>query len=149
MASDGSGQTNLTNDPADDREPVLAHPWPFPQDQIAFSTNRGSNGNDEIFLMNADGTDQRNMTNSPEQDRHPFWKQWSSSSGLGFVFSSRAPGGNEEIYSYESGTVTDLTNDPADDLGPSVSHRPPATFSLSLDRRNRHRFRLGTVWFRG
>ena len=125
MASDGSGQTNLTNDPADDREPVLAHPWPFPQDQIAFSTNRGSNGNDEIFLMNADGTDQRNMTNSPEQDRHPFWKQWSSSSGLGFVFSSRAPGGNEEIYSYESGSVTNLSNDPADDLGPSVSHRPP------------------------
>ena len=124
MASDGSGQTNLTNNPADDRGPVLANPWPFSQQQIAFSTSRGANGSDEVFVMNADGTDQRQVTTGGSNDRHPFWRVWSGV-GTTLVFSRRAAGGNDEIYLYDNGTLTNLSNNAADDLGPSVSHRPP------------------------
>jgi hypothetical protein len=124
MASNGSGQTNLTNNPANDRGPVLANPWQFSQQQIAFSTNRGGSGNGEIFVMNADGTDQRQVTAGPASDRHPFWTVWSGI-GITLVFSRRASGGNDEIYLYDNGTLTNLSNNAADDLGPSVSHRPP------------------------
>jgi Tol biopolymer transport system component len=50
MNADGSGQTNLTNNPAEDILPA----WQPGGSKIAFQTNR--DGNPEIYTMNADGT---------------------------------------------------------------------------------------------
>ena len=50
MNADGSGQTNLTNNGADDWVPA----WSPDGQQIAFHSTR--NGNYEIYLMNADGS---------------------------------------------------------------------------------------------
>lgn len=38
---------------------------------ITFSSS--SNGNSEIYVMNADGSDQRNLTEHPAMDVHPAW----------------------------------------------------------------------------
>src|SRR5512132_1372494 len=50
MNRDGTNQTNLTNNLANDVYPS----WSADGQKIAFQTNR--DGNDEIYSMNADGT---------------------------------------------------------------------------------------------
>ena len=67
MNPDGSDVRNLTQNPADDRDPT----WEAGGTLLAFSTNRGSGGNREIFVMNWDGSNQHNITNSPEDDSDP------------------------------------------------------------------------------
>src|SRR5262245_49125199 len=52
MNADGSGQTNLTNNPASDAGPA----WSPDGRQIAFGSFRDGNG--EIYVMNADGSGQ-------------------------------------------------------------------------------------------
>ena len=49
--ADGSGLTNLTNDPGNDYDPD----WSPDGRQIAFSSTR--DGNYEIYVMNADGSE--------------------------------------------------------------------------------------------
>ena len=60
MNPDGSGQTNLTNDPstqtADDRDPS----WSPDGSKIAFS--RASEGHMNVYVMNADGSTRVNLT---------------------------------------------------------------------------------------
>jgi TolB protein len=68
MAADGSNQSNLTNDPADDWEDPT---WSQNGAQIAFGSVRG--GNYEVILMNADGSEQTNLTNNPGSDEWPDW----------------------------------------------------------------------------
>jgi Tol biopolymer transport system component len=65
--ADGSGQTNLTDNPAIDRYPT----WSLDGSRIAFVSFRGKN--EEIYVMNADGTDQVNLTNNPAFDGTPAW----------------------------------------------------------------------------
>ena len=67
MNADGSGQTNLTNNAADDRYPA----WSPDGIRIAFSSSR--DGNQEIYVMNADGSGQTNLTNNPAPDYEPAW----------------------------------------------------------------------------
>jgi TolB protein len=67
MDADGSNQVNLTNNPADDFDPV----WSPDGKRIAFSSNR--DGNYEIYVMDADGSNQINLTNNPADDRCPDW----------------------------------------------------------------------------
>ena len=74
MSPDGSGQTNLTNNPAGDYDPA----WSPDGTKIAFYTNRGTGGNFEVYVMNADGSGQRNLTRT--RDRHERWFTWSSGS---------------------------------------------------------------------
>jgi hypothetical protein len=65
---DGSGMTNLTNDPAQDREPV----WSPDGKYIAFISER--TGEQDIWVMKADGSNPVDVTNSPNVwEYHPFW----------------------------------------------------------------------------
>jgi len=67
MNADGSHQINLSNNPANDWNPV----WSPDGEKIAFVSDR--DGNYEIYIMNADGSNQINLTNNPADDRFPDW----------------------------------------------------------------------------
>ena len=59
MNADGSHQTRLTTNRADDNRPA----WSPDGRQIAFGSLR--DGNEEIYVMNADGSSQTNLTKNP------------------------------------------------------------------------------------
>ena len=68
MNADGTGQTNLTKNPADD----LGSAWSPDGRSIAFSSNRDENH--EAYVMKADGTGQRRLTNNPAIDLPGAWR---------------------------------------------------------------------------
>ena len=70
MNADGSGQTDLTNSPANDGDPS----WSPDGTKIAFTTDRGPVGDNEIYVMNADGTGQTDLTNTPANESDPDWQ---------------------------------------------------------------------------
>ena len=89
MNPDGSGQTNLTNDPAYDEFAAGAPDG----SKIAFTRLVGG-GPGDIFVMNPDGSGQTNLTNTPAPDEHPDW----SPDGQKIAFGSYAgSGSNWEI----------------------------------------------------
>lgn len=67
MNADGSGQTNLTVNPAYDVEPV----WSPDKTRILFSSNRG--GNIQVHVMDADGRNVTKLTNSAERAGKATW----------------------------------------------------------------------------
>ena len=67
MNADGTQVTNLTNDPAQDRNPA----WSPDGTRIAFDTDR--DGNREIYLMDPDGGNLVNLTRNPAPDYSPSW----------------------------------------------------------------------------
>ena len=66
--ADGSGLTNLSNSPADDR---CCPVWSPDGTRIAFVSNR--DGNDEIYVVNVDASGLTNLTNSSAPDYQPAW----------------------------------------------------------------------------
>ncbi len=112
--ADGAGQTNLTNNSANDWGPA----WSPDGTRIAFYSYR--DGNSEIYVINADGTDQTRLTNNSATDLAPAW----SPDGTRIAFVSDH--GNFEIYvmavGHADGTgQTNLTNNSAADLAPAWS----------------------------
>ena len=84
MDGDGTDQTRLTSDLADDFDPS----WSADGKQLAFFSFR--DGNFEIYVMDGDGSDQTRLTNNPALDVEPSW----SPDGEQIAFaSSRAPAG--------------------------------------------------------
>jgi Tol biopolymer transport system component len=76
MNADGSGQRNLTRNPAPDDEPA----WSPDGGKIAFVSNRHGptwcnwkRCHTEIYVMNAGGSGQRNLTRNPRRDHSPAW----------------------------------------------------------------------------
>lgn len=101
MNADGSGQTRLTNNPANDGQAV----WSPNGAHIAFVSER--DGNPEIYVMNTDGTNQARLTDHAALDTNPVW----SPDGLHIAFESERDG-NPEIYvmKADGSSLTRLTD---------------------------------------
>ena len=67
MNANGSGQTRLTNNDANDIFPA----WSPDGSKIAFQSYR--DGQAEIYVMNANGNGQTRLTNHDEYDGQPAW----------------------------------------------------------------------------
>ena len=108
MNADGSGQTNLTNNPASD----YGAAWSPDGTKIAFCSDRDGNG--EVYVMNADGSGQTNLTRHPGEDYGAAW----SPDGTRIAFVSTRDGPqNSEIYvmNADGSGQTNLTNRPEPD----------------------------------
>jgi Tol biopolymer transport system component len=107
---DGSGEKQLTFDPANDREPA----WSADGRRIAFVSSRGQ-GDDEIYVMDWNGANQRDVSNhSPGTDSDPAW----SPDGQRIVFTR-----DQDIYTVNAdGTgLKPIVTGPAIDYHPSWS----------------------------
>ena len=126
MDADGSNQTNLTNNPANDRFPA----WSPDGSSIAFDSDR--DGNAEIYVMDADGSNQTNLTNNAAANEAvPDW----SPDGTKVSFNS-ARGVSGEIYvmNADGSDRTNLTDHPADDFDAAWS--PDGTSITFTSRRD-------------
>lgn len=106
---DGTGLTNLTNNPANDYSPTSFAGG----DLLAFVSDR--EGNPEIYTMATDGGSPTNVTNNFAQDLEPAFDP----SGKWIAFSSDRDG-NLEIYvvSLVDGKTYNMTRNPAQDEFP-------------------------------
>jgi TolB protein len=116
MNPDGSGETNLTNNPAFDTTPA----WSPDGARIAFGSLR--DGDFEIFVMNADGTNPVNLTNSPNTDLWPTWSP--DGTKIAFhTFRDAGSGLQSEIYVMDAdgSNQTNLSQNAAIDVNPQWS----------------------------
>ncbi|MCH7905619.1 MAG: PD40 domain-containing protein [Armatimonadetes bacterium] len=112
MNADGSGQTRLTNNGADDRRPAFSPDG----SKIAFASDR--DGNWEIYVMNADGSGQTRLTNHVATDHTPAF----SPDGSKIAFGARRDGDFEIYIMNVDGTdQTRLTNSSLSDWVPAFS----------------------------
>jgi Tol biopolymer transport system component len=116
MNADGSGQVQLTNDPAIS---YFASGSPDGR-KIAF-TRCPADSDCEIYVMNADGSDQQDVTNNSAADVRPAW----SPDGKKIAFGSlgRPSGGGWEVYvvNADGSDQKDVSNNPAIDWEPAWS----------------------------
>lgn len=96
MNSDGTGQTRLTNNTADDWQPV------FSQDgrKIAFSSIR--DGQYEIYVMNFDGTGQTRLTVT-DSAHWNMWPTWSpDGSQIAYISNVPSPDASPHLWKMNS-----------------------------------------------
>jgi len=112
MNADGSAQTRLTNNPADDSDPQ----WSPDGRKIAFVSDR--DGTNEIYVMKADGSAQTRLTNNAAYESDPQW----SSDGQKIAFVSDRDGNTEIVVMNADGSAqTRLTNNAVYDSDPQWS----------------------------
>lgn len=110
---DAGGQiTRLTDHPDRDSSPT----WSPDGTEIAF--RRRTDGNSDIFVMNADGTNVRQLTGNPAFDGDPIW----SPDGTEILFTSDRSG-NYDIWvmNTDGSGVIQLTDHPGSDEYPTWS----------------------------
>src|SRR5919198_4649599 len=104
-ATEGSGKTNLTNDPAaQETQPEFSPDGT----QIAYASK--ASGNYDIWVMDADGSNQHVLQADPASDTKPAW----SPDGTEIAFVSDRTGDSEvwRMASDGSGSPTNVTNKP-------------------------------------
>lgn len=111
MGPDGSSQTNLTNNGADDFDPV----WSPDGKAIAFVSNRESDlgGGQFIYTMAADGSGVRQLSTLPDS-KMPDWSPEGSQIAFNY---------HDDIYviNTDGSGETNLTNSPEQDEQPKFS----------------------------
>lgn len=112
MNADGSDQTNISSNPANDLAPTRSPDGT----RIAFASNR--DGNQQIYVMNADGTNQTRISNNNANDNIPRW----SPDGTKIAFQTDRDG-NVEVYmmNADGSGQTNLSNNPNYDSFPTWS----------------------------
>jgi dipeptidyl aminopeptidase/acylaminoacyl peptidase len=114
MNADGTGQTNLTKNPATDG----ALTWSPDGTQIAFDSDRG--GNTDVFVMNADGSAISNLTRNAAFDFDPIW----SPDGAAIAFMSDRTGNTDVfVMNVDGSNPTNVTRS-ADSEAYGVSWQP-------------------------
>ena len=94
MNADGSDQTNLSNNDANDFNPT----WSPDGEKIAFTSDR-ENGNFDIYVMNAaDGSGQTRLTDNPGDDFNPTWSPDGEKIAFRSFRDSTEQSDNEDIY---------------------------------------------------
>ena len=110
MDENGSGQTRLTKDAAEDLYPT----WSPTSNKIAFTSLRDGNG--EIYVINSDGSGLRNLTQSPANEH---WAAWSPD-GTQLAFASDEDGDWEIfVMSAEGKEKTQITDNKVNDSEPA------------------------------
>jgi Tol biopolymer transport system component len=139
MRADGSGLTNITNDPATDAYPF----WSPDGKRIAFTSDRDGSG--QIYLMDANGSNVIQLTNGEGN----YWLDpngytpWSPD-GRKLLFFHKSPG--EQSYKLYAMDITDkntttLTKEPDRYLLPSWSSNGRyIAFISDADRTSRNLF---------
>ncbi len=111
MKPDGSDQTNLTQNPGDDFDPV----WSPDGSRIAFISYRDNEtGNGQfVYVMQADGSDVQQVSHQPDS-KYPDW----SPAGSQIAYSSD---GDIFLIDLQANTEVNLTNTPEMDKEPKFS----------------------------
>ena len=126
MNADGSNQTNLTSDPANDEYPS----WSPDGKRIAYSSMKKLNT--DVYIINADGSGRIRLTDNPAFEAFPSW----SPDGKKIAFTSERDG-NVDIYimNADGSNQTRLTDNPAADVKPqwSPDGKKIAFYSLRND----------------
>jgi PKD repeat protein len=112
IADDGNGAQNLTNNGADDRDPVYSPDG----SKIAFVSNR--DGNDEIYIITIADSSVVRVTDEGNADLAPTW----SNDGSRLAFASNRSG-NFDIWvvNADGTSPTQLTFDASNETSPSWS----------------------------
>lgn len=107
MGCDGSGQTNLTNNSASDREPSWASGG-----KLAFSSNRDSDGGYDIYLLTLDPWGIERLTSNAADDVSPALSP--DGSKVAYV-SYRDTDGDAEVYvlTVSDKSLVQITNNTA------------------------------------
>lgn len=114
ISTDGSDETNITNNSADDMQPG----WSPDGSQIAFVSNRDSDQDPEIFIMDSDGTDVTQLTSNTVPDLAPSW----SPDGNQIAYQDNSlQSGNIFIMDADGSNQTEVTNNFDTDHLPSWS----------------------------
>lgn len=95
MRADGSGLTNLTNNPAHDVDPY----WSPDGRRIAFLSDRA--GYMQVFTMNADGSDVFQVTRREADHQFAGADPWSPD-GSALVFLEKTPDGKHLLYTMQA-----------------------------------------------
>ncbi len=115
MGCDGSGQTNLTNNSASDREPSWASGG-----KLAFSSDRNADGGYDIYLLTLSPWSIERLTTDAANDESPAL----SPDGSKVAYVSYRDGGTDpEIYvlTVSDKSIVQITDNTAKDLDPAWS----------------------------
>jgi len=92
MNQDGTGKANLTNNAADDKNPI----WSPDSQKIAFQSNR--DGDYDIYVMDRDGSNVLQLTNEAREeplfDWQPILKSYARPKGAGTLYAPLVPAYN-------------------------------------------------------